>query len=113
MVGTRQFFIGGMKWQHAAFLESIWETDSVINHFPVLANKIPYSSSDLPYFTLLLYLNKIILSRNFSSLSPFGLQISKSNFNPPKIILRQFQIVLVKFQFHLIENILRQFQTVS
>ena len=85
MVGTSQFFIGGMKWQHAVILESIWETDSIITRFPVLADGAPYSSSDLLYFTLLLYLDKIILSPNFSSLSSFGLKFSKSNFNSSKI----------------------------
>ena len=69
MVGTSQFFIRGVKWQHAVILESIWETDSIIIHFPILADGTPYSSSDLPYFTLLLYLDKIILNPH-SSLSP-------------------------------------------
>ena len=76
MVGTSQFFIGGMKWQHAVILESIWETDSIIIHFPVLANETPYSSSDLPYFTLLLYLDKFMLGPNFSSL--YSLDKTKS-----------------------------------
>ena len=87
MLGTSRFFIGGMKWQHAVFLESIWETDSIIIHFPILANGTPYSSSDLPYFTLLLYLDKIILSPHSSSLSSLvkKKEISKSNFNSTKI----------------------------
>ena len=48
MVGTSQFFIGSMKWQRAVILESIWEKDSIIIRFPVLADGTPYSSSDLP-----------------------------------------------------------------
>ena len=78
MVGTSQLFIGGMKWQHAVVLESIWETDSIIIRFPVLANGTPYSSSDLPYFTLLLYMDKIILSPNSSSLSSLDKKNPKS-----------------------------------
>ena len=85
MLGTSQFFTGGMKWQHAVILESIWETDSIIIHFPILANGTPYSSSDLPYFTILLYLDKIILSPLSSSLSSLDKEISKSNFNSTKI----------------------------
>ena len=69
MVGTSQFFIGGMKRQHAVILESIWETDSINIRFPVLENGTPYSSSDLPSFTLLFYLDEIIRSPNSSSLS--------------------------------------------
>ena len=74
-----------MKRQHAAILESIWETDSIINHFPVLADGTPYSSSDLLYFTLLLYLDKIILSPNSSPLSSSDKKNPKSNFNSTKI----------------------------
>ena len=87
MVGTSQFFIGGMKWQHAVIFESIWETDSIIIHFPVLAEGTPYSSSDLPYFTLLLYLDKIILSPHSSFLTSLDKkkEFSKSNFNSTKI----------------------------
>ena len=29
MLGTRQFFIGRMKWRHAVILEPISETDSI------------------------------------------------------------------------------------
>ena len=75
MVGTSQFFIGGMKRQHAVILESIWETDSIIIDFPVLANGTPYSSSDLPYFILLLYLDKTFLSPHSSSLSSLDRKI--------------------------------------
>ena len=75
MVGKSQFFIAGMKWQHAVILESIWETDSIIIHFPVLADGTPYSSSDLPYFILVLYLDKIILSPTLSPFLPFWTKI--------------------------------------
>ena len=75
MVGTSQFFIGCMKWQQAVILEPIRETDLIINHFPVLANGTPYSSSDLPYFTLLLYLEKIFLSPHSSSVSSLDRKI--------------------------------------
>ena len=34
IAGTSRFFIGCMKWQHAGFLESIWETDPIITRFP-------------------------------------------------------------------------------
>ena len=30
LLGTRRFLIGCMNWQYAVFLESIWETDSII-----------------------------------------------------------------------------------
>ena len=75
MVGTNQFFIGGMKWQHAVVLESIWETDSIIIHFPVVANGTPYSSSDLLYFTLLLYLGQSFAKSTFLSSLLFGQKI--------------------------------------
>ena len=61
-----------MKWQHAVILESIWGTDSIIIHFPVLADGTPYSSSDL--LTLLSF--SLLLGQNYSksnSLSPFNL----------------------------------------
>ena len=128
MVGTSQFFIGGMRWQHAVILELILETNSIIIHFPVLANGTPwtpYSSSDLPYFTLLLDLDKIILSPNFSSLSSLhNRNFLKSNFNSAKIFQDNFKLclsqipiashlkysqtipncVLVKFQSHFIKK---------
>ena len=131
MVGTSQFFIGGMKWQHAVILESIWQTDSIIIRFPVLANGTPYSSSDLPYFTLLLYLDKINLNLNSSSLSSLdkknptskSTKIFQENF---KFCLSQIPIashrkysktisnsVLAKFQSLLIENIVRKSQIMS
>ena len=111
MVGTSQFFIGGMKWQHAVILQSIWETDSIIIHFPVLVEGTPYSSSDLPYFTLLLYLDKNILSANSSSLS----SLDKKNRSPnlQKYSKTISNCVLAKFQSLLIENILRQPQIMS
>ena len=34
MADTSFFLNGCMKWQHAVILESIWETDSIITHFP-------------------------------------------------------------------------------
>ena len=55
------------------------------NSLSRLADGTPYFSSDLLYFTLLLYLDKIILSPNFSSLSSLDRRISQSNFNYPKI----------------------------
>ena len=114
MVGTSHFFIGGMKRQHAAILESIWKTDSFVIHFPVLADQTPYSSSDLPYFTLLLYLDKIILSPHSSSLS----SLDEKNVLSSTSILQKYSktisnCVLAKFHFQLIQNFLRQFQTVS
>ena len=131
MVGTSQFFVGGMKWQHAVVLESIWETDSIIIRFPVLANGTFYSSSDLPYFTLLLYLDKKILGPISSSLSSLDKKNPKSKstkifWDNFKFCLGQISIashwkysetisncVLVKFQSLLIENILSQFQILS
>ena len=109
MVGRSQFFI--LPWQHAVVLESIWETDSIIIHFPVLANGTPYSSSDLPYFTLLLYLDKIILSPNSSSLSSFEKKNPKSKSTKYSKTISNF--VLAKFQSLLVEKILRQSQIMS
>ena len=113
MVGTSQFFIGGMKRQHAVILESIWGRDSIIIHFPVLADGTPYSSSDLLYFTLLLYLDKIIPSPNSSSLS----SLDKQNLSPTLIPQKYSETipnsVLVAKQIQFYENILRQFQIMS
>ena len=113
MVGTSQFFIGGMKWQHAVILESIWETDSIIIHFPVLADGTPYSSSDLPYFTLLLYLDKNILSPHFLSLLFEQKKFSKSNFNSAKIFEDNFKLCLSQIPIASRQKILRQFQIMS
>ena len=67
-----------MIWQHAVILESTWETDLNITHFPVQrTGRLTPLLTCLPYFSLL-------LGQNYSksnSLSPFffGQKFSKSN----------------------------------
>ena len=63
MFGKRQFPIGCMKWQHAVILESICETDSIINFLP--AYRTGLFTHLLTCFTLLIFsllLGQIILS---------------------------------------------------
>ena len=63
MADTSFFSIGCMKRQHAVFLESIWETDSIITHFP--ASRTGLLTPLLTCFTLLsfsLLPGQIILS---------------------------------------------------
>ena len=100
MAGTSQVFLGGMERQHAVILESIWVRDSIITHFPLLADGTPYSSSDLLYFTLLLpfYLNKLFqVELPFLSFVFFGQKFSKSNspslFSSDKKILSSNSIL--------------------
>ena len=80
---------------------------------PRFADGTPYSSSDLLYFNLLLYSDKIILSPNSSSLS----SLDKKNLSPSPILQKCSKTfskcVLAKFQSHFIENFLRKFQIVS
>ena len=87
-----------------------------LDHYSLscLATGTPYSSSDWPYFTLLLYLDQIILRPKLSTLSP----LDKENILSPIPILQKYSktisnCVLAKIQSHLFENILKQFQTVS
>ena len=76
---TSFFLIGCMIWQHAVILESIWETDLNITHFPVQP-----TGRLTPLLTCLLYFS-LLLGQNYSksnSLSPFfffGQKFSKSN----------------------------------
>ena len=68
-----------MIWQHAVILESTWETDLNITHFPVQR-----TGRLTPLLTCLLYFS-LLLGQNYSksnSLSPvffFGQKFSKSN----------------------------------
>ena len=79
MAVTSFFPIGCMKRQHAVILESIWETDLNITHFPVQR-----TGRLTPLLTCLLYFS-LLLGQNYSksnSLSPFfffGQKFSKSN----------------------------------
>ena len=78
-----------MIWLHAVILESIWETDLNITHFPVQR-----TGRLTPLLTCLLYFS-LSLGQNYSksnSLSPFyffGQKFSKSNSSSllDKIIL--------------------------
>ena len=66
-----------------------------LDHYSLsrLADGTPYSSSDLPYFTLLLYFDKNILSPKFSSLDkiisvqlPFNKNKKSSKTNPNSVL---------------------------
>ena len=82
MAVTSFFPIGCMIWQHAVILESIWETDLNITHFPVQrTGRLTPLLTRLLYFSLLL--GQIYSKSN--SLSPFfffGQKFSKSNSSP-------------------------------
>ena len=78
-----------------------------------LADGTPYSSSDLLYFTLRLYLDKKILSPNFS-FSPLGTKkILSPALNPQKNSKTIPNSVYVANRSNSTENFLRQFQILS
>ena len=80
MADTRFFLIGCMKRQHAVVLESIWETDSIITHFPV--QRTGLLTPLLTCFTLLSF--SLFTWTNYSksnSLSPFCL-LDKNFMSP-------------------------------
>ena len=67
MVGTSQFFISCMKWQHAVILEPISETDSINILFP--AQRTALLTPILTCFTLLSF--SLLLGQFISSPTPF------------------------------------------
>ena len=72
LLGTSQFFLGFMKWQHAVILEPICETDSIIIFLP--AQRTGLLTPLLTCFTLVVFsflLGQIILSP--TPLLPFTL----------------------------------------
>ena len=88
MAVTSLFSIGCIKRQHAVILESIWETDLNITHFPVQrTGRLTPLPTCLPYFSLL-------LGQNYSksnSLSPFYLFGQKNFLSPtPLLSWRKF-----------------------
>ena len=82
MLSTSRFFFACMKWQHAVILDSICEKG--LDHISLsrLTDGTPHSSTDLPYFTLLLpfYLNKLFQVQPLSLFCLFGQKISKFKF---------------------------------
>ena len=78
MLRTSRFPIGCVKWQHAVFLESICEINSIKNSLPASTDGTLYSSTDLLYSPLLFSWTICFKS---NSLSPFFLRqkYSKSN----------------------------------
>ena len=67
MVGTSFFSIACMKWRQAVILQSIWETDSIIIHFP--AYQTGLLTPLLTCFTLLSF--SLLLEKNILSPTPF------------------------------------------
>ena len=118
MVGTSRFFTGCMKWQHAVILESIWERDLIIIHFP--AERTGLLTPLLNCFTLLSF--SLFTWTNYfksNSLSPFcffGQKFFRSNsssfFSSDKNILSPTSL-LQKYSMTIPNSVLvaKSFQT--
>ena len=99
-LGTSGFPIGCMKWQHAVFLESICELNSIIFSFPAQRTGflIPFLSSSLLFLT---FTWPSFSKSNY--LSPFysiGQFFSKSN-NLPAFPRQYYSKSKIPLFFHL------------
>ena len=119
MAVTSFFPNGCMKWQHAVILESIWETDLIITHFP--ASRTGLLTPRLTCLTLLFF--SLLLGQIILSPTPFLPFTSlDKNFLSPTPLLSSFWrkysktipiSVLAAISLPIRKNILRQFQFLS
>ena len=75
ILGASRFPIGCMKWQHADFLESICETNSIIISLP--AHRTGFLTPFLTCFTLL----SSLLGQNIFSRTPFPFSSFEENYS--------------------------------